>query len=135
MDLARIELEHVSLLSQMNRRLIEDEGHPDPMSVPELADRMHRWLHEGYLGYLVYDAGEPVAYCLYRDDGDHYYLRHLYTEREHRRRGYATALLDWMYEHVWTDKTVRLDVLAHNTGAITFYRRYGFRLGCLRMEK
>ena len=47
----------------------------------------------------------------------------------------ATKLLDWMYQNIWTDKKVRLDVLAHNEEAIAFYKAYGFRVGCLRMEK
>ena len=70
-----------------------------------------------------------------RDDGDHYYLRQLFVDREFRRRGIATQLLDWMYQHVWTDKKVRLEVLVHNQDAITFYEQYGFNVGCLSMEK
>ena len=62
-------------------------------------------------------------------------MRQLYVSREHRRRGIATQLLDWLYENVWTDKRVRLDVLAHNRDALAFYERYGFRMGVFRMEK
>ena len=76
-----------------------------------------------------------VAYCLYRDDGRHYYMRQLYVDRAHRRKGIATRLLDWLYENVWTDKKVRLDVLAHNEDAVAFYKRYGFKVGVFRMEK
>jgi ribosomal protein S18 acetylase RimI-like enzyme len=57
------------------------------------------------------------------------------VERERRRRGIATKFLDWMYANIWTDKKVRLDVLVHNKEAIAFYEAYGFRTGCLRMEK
>ena len=35
----------------------------------------------------------------------------------------------------WTDKKIRLDVLAHNRDAVAFYKRYGFRIGVFRMEK
>ena len=56
-------------------------------------------------------------------------------DRAHRRKGIATRLLDWLYENVWTDKKVRLDVLAHNADAVAFYQRYGFRIGVFRMEK
>ena len=74
-------------------------------------------------------------YCLYRDSGGYYYMRQLYVDRTHRRKGIATRLLDWLYENVWTDKKVRLDVLAHNEDAVAFYKKYGFRIGVFRMEK
>ena len=79
--------------------------------------------------------GLPIAYCLFREDREYFYLRQLFVERAHRRKGIATKLLDWMYQNVWTDKKVRLDVLAHNEEAIEFYKAYGFQVGCLRMEK
>jgi ribosomal protein S18 acetylase RimI-like enzyme len=122
-------------LAEMNQRLIEDEGHPNPMTVPELAERMAQWLAGEYAAHVLREGDEIAAYALIRDDGETWYLRHLYVERSHRRQGLATALLDWLYAHVWTDKPVRLDVLAHNTAAIAFYEAYGFKVGCLRMEK
>jgi ribosomal protein S18 acetylase RimI-like enzyme len=122
-------------LAEMNQRLIEDEGHPNPMTVAELAERMAQWLAGEYAAHVLREGDEIAAYALIRDDGETWYLRHLYVERSHRRQGLATALLDWLYAHVWTDKPVRLDVLAHNTAAIAFYEAYGFKVGCLRMEK
>ena len=85
--------------------------------------------------YLGSEGGIIVAYCLYRDDGEHYYMRQLFVARGHRRRGIATKLLNWMYKNIWADKKVRLDVLAYNEEAVAFYRAFGFRIGCLRMEK
>ena len=125
----------VEELAELNRQLIEDERHPNPMGPAELAERMARWLREGYTCYLAREAGTTVGYCLYRDDGDHYYLRQLFVVRTHRRRGIARTLMDWMYDNIWTDKRVRLDVLAHNEEAVAFYRACGFRLAVLRMEK
>ena len=125
----------IPALAAMNRRLIEDERHLNPMTVSQLAERMARFLDGGYTAYLARQEGEVVAYALYRDDGEAYYMRHLYVERGYRRRGIATDLLDWLFANVWTGKPVRLDVLAHNEGAIAFYEAYGFRVGCLGMEK
>lgn len=122
-------------LVEMNKRLVEDERYPNPMTFPELAARMAGWLAGEYTAYVVRDGGETVAYALVRDDGDTWYLRHLYVERGHRRQGLATRMLDWLFANVCVGKPVRLDVLAHNTGAIAFYEAYGFRVGCLRMEK
>jgi ribosomal protein S18 acetylase RimI-like enzyme len=135
MKITPANLAHVDRLALLNKRLIEDEGHPNPMNIEHLAGRMSGWLANEYTAYLVLLDDEIAAYCLFRDDGDYYYLRQLYVDRGYRRRGIATQLLDWMYQHVWTDKKVRLEVLAHNKPAIAFYEQYGFKVGCLSMEK
>jgi ribosomal protein S18 acetylase RimI-like enzyme len=128
-------LADVDTLAVLNKRLIEDEKHPNPMNVEQLAERMSGWLQAEYCGYLAFIDDRILAYCLYRDDGKYYYLRHLYVDRDFRRQGIAKRLLDWMYAHIWTDKKVRLDVLAHNESAISFYERYGFQIRVLRLEK
>ncbi len=135
MKVAKAELTDVEKLAELNKRLIEDERHPNPMNVQQLAQRMIEWLQDEYSCYLASEDGSTVAYCLFRNDGEYYYMRQLFVERSHRRKGLATKLLDWMYQNVWTDKKVRLDVLSHNEEAIAFYRAYGFQIGCLRMEK
>ena len=135
MEIVRAELTDVETLAELNKHLIEDERHPNPMDIALLTQRMREWLATDYICYTVKQNGCLVAYCLYRDDGGHYYMRQLYVDRVHRRKGIATQLLDWLYENVWTDKKVRLDVLAHNEDAVAFYKRYGFRIGVFRMEK
>lgn len=135
MEIVRAESRDVKRLAELNKCLIEDEQHPNPMNITELTARMREWLATDYICYLAKENGHIIAYCLYRDDGKHYYMRQLYVDRAHRRKGIATQLLDWLYENVWTDKKVRLDVLAHNEDAVAFYKRYGFRIGVFRMEK
>ena len=66
-----------------------------------------------------------AGYCLFRDDGTHYYLRQLFVARSHRRAGFAAAQTDWIYANVWSRKPMRLDVFAHNEEAVTFYKAYG----------
>ena len=135
MEIVKAELTDVERLAELNRCLIEDEQYPNPMNITELTERMKAWLATHYICYLAKKSGHIIAYCLYRDDGGHYYMRQLYVDRAHRRKGIATQLLDWLYENVWMDKKVRLDVLAHNEDAVAFYKRYGFRIGVFRMEK
>jgi ribosomal protein S18 acetylase RimI-like enzyme len=135
MNIVPASLSDIETLAVLNKRLIEDEGHPNPMAVEQLADRMSGWLQAEYCGYLGMIGDRIGAYCLYRDDGKYYYLRHLYVDRDLRRQGLATQLLDWMYANIWTDKKVRLDVLTHNQSAIDFYEQYGFENRVLRMEK
>ena len=129
MEIARAELNDAEVLAGLNQHLLEDEGHPNPMNIDQLAQPMKERLETDYNCYVVKQKGCIVAYCLYRDDSGYYYMRQLYVDRSHRRRGIATQLLDWLYENVWTDKKVRLDVLAHNRDAVAFYKRYGFRIG------
>ena len=135
MEIVKAGLDDVKRLAELNLHLTEDEQHPNPMDIAELTERMNEWLATDYICYLAKENGDIVAYCLYRDDGGHYYMRQLYVDRAHRRKGVATQLLDWLYENVWTDKKVRLDVLVHNEDAVAFYKRYGFRIGVYRMEK
>lgn len=135
MEIVKAKLSDADVLAELNKHLIEDERHPNPMNIVQLTERMEAWLATDYICYLAKENGNIVAYCLYRDDGGYYYMRQLYVDRAHRRKGIATQLLDWLYENVWTDKKVRLDVLAHNEAAVAFYKRYGFRIGVYRMEK
>ena len=135
MEIVRAELTDAERLAELNKCLIEDEQHPNPMNIAQLIERMKDWLATDYSCYMVKQDGHIIAYCLYRDDGGYYYMRQLYVDRAHRRKGIATQLLDWLYENVWTDKKVRLDVLTHNEDAVAFYKRYGFRIGVFRMEK
>jgi ribosomal protein S18 acetylase RimI-like enzyme len=135
MKITKAALSDAGKLADMNKRLIEDEHHPNPMNLEQLTQRMSAWLQNEYTSYLAIEDGSIVAYCLFRDDGEYYYMRQLYVERENRCNQIATRLLDWMYRNVWTDKKVRLDVLSHNDEAIAFYKYYGFQIHVLRMEK
>lgn len=135
LQIVQAELTDVERLAEMNRHLIEDERHPIPMNVNQLTQRLKEWLENEYICHLVKQHESIIAYCLWRDEGEYYYMRQLYVDRKHRRKGIATKLLDWLYENVWTDQKVRLDVFAHNEPAIEFYKRYGFRICVLRMEQ
>ena len=112
MTINRADASDMEELAELNRQLIEDERHPNPMTRAELGERMIRWMAEGYRCYVARVGGTTAGYCLFRDDGKHYYLRQLFVARGHRRRGIATSLMDWMYANVWSGKPVRLDVFA-----------------------
>ncbi len=135
MEIVRAELTDVEILAELNKRLIKDEHHPNSMSIIQLIQRMKTWLEEEYVCYLAKENGSIIAYCMYKDEGKYYYMRQLFVDREHRRKGIATRFLNWLYENIWTDKKVRLDVLAHNEDAVAFYKKYGFKIGVFRMEK
>ena len=108
MEIVKAEQSDVKRLAELNQHLIEDERHPNPMSIAQLTQRMKGWLSTDYVCYVAKQNGQIIGYCLYRNDGEHYYMRQLYVDRAHRRKGIATYLLDWLYENVWKDKKVRL---------------------------
>jgi hypothetical protein len=77
MIIRKAEASEFAKLAKLNKELIEDERHPDPMTVEQLARRMREWLQGEYSCYVAEKDEEAVA----------------------------------------------------------FYKAYGFRIGCLRMEK
>lgn len=134
-EFERATLADALTLVAMNRRLIEDEGDSKDLSDSDLLERMVGWLTADYEAIILRQDGEAVAYALYHDEGDSIYLRHLYVEREARRQGLATMMLDWLFANAWPAKPVRLDVVAGNTDALAFYEDYGFHVRMIQLEK
>ncbi len=75
----------VPLLAVFNQKLIEDQGHRNRMTLPELEQRMRRWLQAEYQAILFEHGSVPVAYALYREEPDMIYLRQFFVARQHRR--------------------------------------------------
>ena len=136
----------VRLLAQMNKRLIEDEGSRNPMSTPELEQRMRGWLDGGWNVDLFVesrampggqvDVGNPVVgYAVYQLRRDEYeqdeaviYLRQFFIDRPYRDKGLGTlALRDLVGSRLPARCTVVVDVLAGNPRGLRFWERVGFR--------
>jgi GNAT superfamily N-acetyltransferase len=124
----------VPLLASMNRRLIEDEGSRNPMSLPELERRMAHWLHTEWTADLFVLEGTTIGYAVHqRQQDDHdphkfgYYVRHFYIERAFRRRGLGRASFEALARTRFSAGcTVTLDVLAVNTAGQAFWDCLGF---------
>lgn len=127
--------EDAPLLAPLNKRLIEDEGHRNPMTVPQLAERMARWLEGEYSAAYMLVDGEMAGYALWRDEGDHAYLRQLFVERNWRKQGLGKALYRWLEENTFASKRVRLEVLVGNAEGKAFWAALGFKEYCLTMER
>jgi RimJ/RimL family protein N-acetyltransferase len=99
LDITKAQPDDHLILGEMNQQLIEDEGHANPMTMPQLQDRMRGWLEADYIAYMIRQNGEIVGYCLYRDYGGLIYIRHLFIARDHRCEGYyplaARECLEW----------------------------------------
>ena len=123
------------LLGELNLQLIRDEGHRNPMTSEQLAERMAGWLAGAYRAVIFEEADTVAGYALYRSESEDIYLRHLFVRSEFRRRGVGRAALKWLWQNGWPDaRRVRIDVLVGNATAQAFWRAVGFREYCLTME-
>jgi diamine N-acetyltransferase len=87
----------------------------------------------------VYADDEPVGFVMISDgitvdDPTYvgpYYLWRLLVDSRFQGRGFGTAALDLIVEHVRTRPDARTLLVSHVVGPtspVTFYQRYGFRL-------
>lgn len=123
------------LLGKLNHQMIEDQGHRNRMTVPELEQRMRGWIAGEYVAILFEDDGEVVAYALYREQPDEIYLRQLFVVRQRRRQGLGKQAMHLLRSEIWP-KTKRLtvEVLVANTAAVAFWRTVGYHDYSLKLE-
>lgn len=127
MNLRTATLADVDTLAELNHQLIADEGADNPMSVQQLAERMAEWLEGRYRAMLFEEEGAPVAYALYRDDGESIYLRQFFVTRERRRAGVGREAIAHLVADVFpSGKRVVVEVLSKNARAMAFWHAMGF---------
>jgi ribosomal protein S18 acetylase RimI-like enzyme len=122
------------VLAEMNKRLIIDEGHSNPMNIPELKERMIKFIENEYNCYLILSEQTVVGYCLFRDDIDYIYIRQLYVKDEYRKQGYGRQCLEELKKTEWKNRKLRIEVMSHNSNGIAFWKRVGFVDYCIVME-
>jgi GNAT superfamily N-acetyltransferase len=132
-------LEDVPLLAQMNRRLIEDEGHRNrSKSDAWLEERMRGFLEGGYQAVLFETGGKPIAYALYAAHEEHtdtIHLRQIFVEKPYRRKGIGREMMRTLREKIWpAGNRITVGVLVGNRDAIAFYQAIGFRPYSLELE-
>lgn len=123
------------VLSAMNKRLIEDEGSRNPMSVEQLQTRMADWLGAGWEVVMLESAGQIAGYAVYQVRKDEYYperdavyLRQFYIERGFRGRGLgAEAFWRLTRDRFPGECEVLIDVLSGNPRGHRFWERLGFQ--------
>jgi GNAT superfamily N-acetyltransferase len=122
-------------LAQMNLQLIADEGHSNPMGIPQLAERMTGWLQSEYQAVLFEEDNTQVGYALFRHEPEYVYLRQLFVAPERRRQGIARNALSWLWANAWQlVPRLRIDVLVSNSAGREFWRSAGFTEYCITME-
>lgn len=130
----------LSLLGRMNARLIQDEGHSNPMDLAGLEERMRRWIETEYRAVVFEQRGEAVGYALYTM-GEQYgqrfiFLRQFYVEREFRRRSVGRRAMRLLIDQVWPPGIrVVLDVLFRNDAGRAFWKAMGFVEQSITLER
>ena len=127
-----------AVLAEMNHQLIRDEGHRNPMTISELAERMNGWLSgHGYRAVMFEEDGRPVASALFRTEpGASIYLRQFFVARAHRRRGVGSQAAAILFREVFpAGARVTLDVLAHNEAGAKFWAAAGFQRYSVCLER
>lgn len=115
------------VLAELNRQLIEDEGHSNPMSVAELEDRMRGWIARAYTAVLFTENGRVVGYALYRTDNTGIFLRQFFICRGERGKGLGRQAMARLCRCVWpAGALVTLEALAANRAGLAFWRALGF---------
>lgn len=124
-----------TLLAELNHQLIRDEGHRNPMTIPELEQRMKEWLASDYTAILFENDGEVVAYALYREDLEEIYVRQLFVARHRRRLGHGRVAFEILRTKIWPkNKRLTVETLVHNHAAIAFWRAMGYQDYSLKLE-
>jgi GNAT superfamily N-acetyltransferase len=119
-------------LAELNARLIEDEGHRNPLTPAELKHRMREWVESTYSAVLFNRDASTAAYALYCE-GDQFgerfiFLRQFFVKPEFRRQGIGRAAIRILYDEIWPPNSrVALDVLCHNSAGRAFWEAMGFR--------
>src|SRR5262249_12636552 len=94
-------LDDCVLLAELNHQLIRDEGHRNPMTVPQLEQRMRGFIQGAYRGVIFESNNEVVAYALYLEQPEEIYLRQLFVVRHRRRQGIGRRAIDILRSQVW----------------------------------
>lgn len=132
--------EDIQILARMNKQLIEDEGHRNPMSVPELTQRMRGWLDSGWNADIFMQSDTQanesiIGYALYQHRKDEFfpdqsvvYLRQFLIERERRDQGFGRRALQELLRGRFPSRcTIIVDVLTTNERGMGFWRQMGFQ--------
>jgi GNAT superfamily N-acetyltransferase len=124
----------LDLLARWNHQLIQDEGHRNPMTVPELGVRMKGWIAGEYRA-VIFSCAEPVAYALYKPGDTHVHLRQLFVRRDQRRKGIGRSSFELLRRQVWpANLRLTVDALCANQSAIAFWRALGYKDYSLTLE-
>ena len=129
-------LDDVPLLAELNRQLVEDEGHRNQArGLPWFEQRMRQFLTVKYTALIFEERGRPVAYALFCDKEDSVHLRQFLVCRDCRRQGHGREAMRILVEQVWPrDKRLTVGVLCRNKVGYAFWKAMGFEDYSVELE-
>ena len=132
--LRKATINDITALAEMNEQLIHDERSLNTINVRQLELRMQTWLDGSWSAIMIYKNDDLIGYLMYQQREDDYYpdqrvifVRQYFVQRAYRRRGIGRQAFDLITEQYFpVDASVRLDVLATNSEALSFWEDLGF---------
>ncbi len=116
----------LELLSIMNKQLIEDEKHDNPMNLNQLNERMYGFIHSDYNAYIFQLENKVIGYALVNYLKSPIYLRQFFIVREVRRKGYGKRMFDLLIAEL-NVKTIDIEVMVWNEQGKAFWESLGFK--------
>jgi len=133
MQIKRCAIEDCNKLTEMNKRLIEDEKSDNPMTIEELHNRMKDFLNGEYSAYFFMEENIVIGYALVRHTTNPLYLRQFYIDREYRQKHHGKLAFQELMNYLKAE-TIDIDVLPWNQIGISFWKNCGFEETCISMR-
>ena len=114
-------------LAVLNKQLIEDEKHDNPMTVPQLKERMEDFLSNGYIAIFCFnEKASIVGYALVNESINPLYLRQFFICRNERRKGYGRRFFNKLLEYL-NIETIDIEVMVWNETGKAFWESMNFK--------
>lgn len=92
----------------------------------EEASMINRYLEQSTL-FVLYDKGKLVSLCaVIKADSDIIEIKNLATYPQYRNKGYASALLDFVYDKYKNECKALILGTGENEKTLRFYKKRGF---------
>ncbi|AZN40981.1 GNAT family N-acetyltransferase [Paenibacillus albus] len=127
-------IEDIGILASLNKQLIEDEQHDNPMNAEQLKARMGVFISSEYNAYLFNEQGVVKGYALVKHARQPLYLRQFFICRESRRQGLGKVAFAKLLDYLGTD-TIDLEVMFWNERGKQFWRSLGFQERSLYLRR
>lgn len=136
LNINRASLEDLDMLAMMNKQLIEDEQHDNPMDVEALKERMREFILGEYEAYLFKEAEVIKGYALVNQTRKPAYVRQFFITRDSRRSGIGKACFQLLAVELKAEQ-LDVEVMYWNEQGYKFWKALGFeeRSVYLRLKK
>jgi len=118
-------IEDLEMLAAMNKQLIEDERHDNPMGLEALKERMREFILGEYEAYIFKDEEVIKGYALVNQVRKPVYLRQFYICRDSRRSGIGKACFQLLLTELKIEQ-LDVEVMYWNEAGYKFWKSLGF---------